>query len=147
MKTIGFLWLACAGLGCLASAGAASERDPTRAPEAAWAASAPAAGLPTGSAAGPADIDAALQQRLVLDGRPYLIERGWLRGVGDQFGSARIERITEREVWLRQNGELHKWPLYPNVLIQTLPDAAASAPRPTAQHRALPPAATKESRP
>ena len=147
MKTIGFLWLACAGLGCLASAGAASERDPTRAPEAAWAASAPATRPATGNAAGPADIDAALQQRLVLDGRPYLVERGWLRGVGDQLGTARIERITEREVWLRQNGELHKWPLYPNVQMLALPDAPASAARPTAHPRALPPAALKESRP
>jgi hypothetical protein len=25
--------------------------------------------------------------------KPYVIERGWLRGVGDKLGDARIERI------------------------------------------------------
>ena len=108
---------------------AAQARDPTRAPDAALtaadAASAIGPGTARGEAAGTDAATAPLRHRMVVDGRHYLVERGWLRGVGDSLAGARIERITEREVWLRDGAGLHKWPLYPDVQIRP---AAVPAP-------------------
>lgn len=108
-----------------------AQRDPTRSPEALNAASAasaaPAAsGVDAGGGSPP--VGNALQHRMVLNGKPYLVERGWLRGVGDRLGDARIERITDTEVWLREAGQLRKQPLYPQVSVQPArPAAPASA--------------------
>ena len=116
---------------------AAQTRDPTRAPESALTAAdaASAIGLAAAGADPGSTLAAAapLRHRMVVDGKPYLVERGWLRGVGDTIAGARIERITEREVWLRDGGGLRKWPLYPDVQIRPaagpVPGAAsASAP-------------------
>lgn len=117
-------------------------RDPTQ-PPAALRAALPASDS-TGATdeAGRADSWQAMQHRMVINGQPFLVERGWLRGVGDRLGQARIERIEDRAVWLRDDQGLHKLDLFPQVEIQTLPTAPASLSAPTA-----PPATAHRRRP
>jgi hypothetical protein len=125
----------------------AQDRDPTRAPAAASpgaAASATTAGPATGEATDDSALKAALQHRMVIDGKPYLIERGWLRGVGDRLGEARIERITADQVWLQEGGVRRKLPLYPGIEI--LPSTAPSATAPAAS-AALPSRIRRRPRP
>jgi hypothetical protein len=45
---------------------------------------------------------------LVVDGQPYLVVGTRLYAQGQQLGAARIERITETEVWLRDGHNLRK---------------------------------------
>ena len=45
---------------------------------------------------------------LVVDGQPYLVVGTRLYAQGQQLGAARIERITETEVWLREGRSLRK---------------------------------------
>jgi hypothetical protein len=45
---------------------------------------------------------------LVIDGQNYLVVGTRLYAQGQQLGAARIERITETEVWLREGKELRK---------------------------------------
>jgi hypothetical protein len=52
---------------------------------------------------------------LFIDGKPNLVVGSRLYGEGQQLGAARIERITETEVWLRERGQLRKVPNYPSV--------------------------------
>jgi len=97
-----------------------AERDPTAAPAAARAPAAPASASTDAGPASSGDlISAALAQRLVINDKPFLVDRGWLRGVGDYVGEARIEKIEPTAVWLREAGVLRKLPLYPQV--QVLP--------------------------
>lgn len=119
-----------------------SERDPTRPPEAARTAPPGDNNQPTADEGASLDQAQALQHRMVINGQPYLVERGWLRGVGDRLGKARIERIDDQAVWLRDDQGLHKLALYPQVDIRRLPSAAAqaaaAAARPPASHRHRP---------
>ncbi|MFZ2990742.1 hypothetical protein [Ideonella sp.] len=115
------LWAALL-MGLTGWAATAQTRDPTTPPPQARLAD-PASAV--GSAAAretSSEAEAllqALQHRTVIDGKPYLIERGWLRGVGDRLGTARIERITDTEVWLRDDTGLRKLALYPGVQIRS----------------------------
>ena len=127
-------WPMLAGLSLSMSYALAQQRDPTRPPEAAMppaSAASPAHGeAATSAASGPADPLAFVRHRMVVNGKPYLVERGWLRGVGDRIGDARIERLTEREVWLRDANGLRKLSLFPQVDIRPAADpASAAAPR------------------
>jgi hypothetical protein len=99
-------------------------RDPTVPPLAARAPAAPASGSGAGSVAD-AGAGAAPRHLMVLQGKPYVIERGWPRGVGDKLGEARIERIEAGSVWLRDASGTHKLSLYPGVEIH--PSVAAPA--------------------
>ena len=45
---------------------------------------------------------------IVRDGRPYLAVGTRLYAQGEKLGQARVERITETEVWLREGGVLRK---------------------------------------
>lgn len=113
-------WLLCAaGQAAEApSVPAPQGRDPTLPPasvRAAAAASAPAGSGPAPSTSSPASP---AQHLMVVDGRPYLVERGWLRGVGDRWGEARIEKITAEAVWLREADGLRRYPLYPGVQVR-----------------------------
>jgi hypothetical protein len=115
-----------------------AERDPTQAPSAARVPTAtpPSASSDAASGAAPSPADslqAALRHHMTVNGRTYLVERGWLRGVGDHLGDARIERIDATSVWLRENGTLRQWPLYPQVQITRIqPPAARPAQQPQA---------------
>jgi hypothetical protein len=137
----------CCALACLTVATAlacAAERDPTRPPEAARAAASAAQASPDTSDEATDELQQALQHRMVIKGQPYLVERGWLRGVGDRLGKARIERIEARSVWLRDEQGLRKLDLFPQVDIHTSPaqgaaPPASAVPRPvSAPHRRRP---------
>lgn len=52
---------------------------------------------------------------LVAHGKPYVMFDARLYAVGDKLGSARIERITESEIWLRDGKDIRKISLYPGV--------------------------------
>ena len=60
---------------------------------------------------------------IVVDGRPHVAVGTRLYAEGQLLGGARIERITETEVWLRQGRELRKVPLFPGVQRNSLPPA------------------------
>lgn len=52
---------------------------------------------------------------VVRNGVPYLVVATRLVGVGQQVGKARLERITETEIWLREGGRLQKIPRYAGI--------------------------------
>lgn len=102
-------------------------RDPTALPpalRAALAAAQAASAAPTASGAMPGE--AAIRQVVFADGRGYVVQRGRRYGVGDTLDGARIERITEQAVWLREAGQLRRESLYGGVE-KRLPAAAAPA--------------------
>ena len=110
----------------LAQAADEPARDPTAWPPAlrsaiaaAQAASAPASGVE------PADN--AIRQVVFTNGRAYVVQRGRRYGVGEQLEGARIERITEQAVWLREAGQVRREPLYGGVEKRSPPAAIASA--------------------
>ncbi|HEY8876849.1 MAG TPA: hypothetical protein VIN03_04740 [Roseateles sp.] len=105
---------------------AADERDPTALPPAlrsaiaaAQAASAPASGVE------PADN--AIRQVVFANGHGYVVVRGRRYAVGEQLDGARIERITEQAVWLREAGQVRREPLYGGVEKRPPPAAAPAA--------------------
>lgn len=104
----------CLALVMLASASldAQTLRDPT---------------MPPGSAGGGGAVPARSAQGgwpvIVVDGRPHVAVGTRLYAEGQTLGRARIERITETEVWLREGRELRKVPLYAGVLRRSVPPA------------------------
>ena len=96
-------------------------RDPTVAP--ALAAASGAAGVQTTGT--PAWAGVAV---VIREGAPYLVVGTRLYARGETFGAARIERITETEVWLREAGQLKKIQIFKGVeRLALLPAAVASA--------------------
>ncbi|MBV8035722.1 hypothetical protein [Roseateles sp.] len=87
-------------------------RDPTAWPPALR--SALAAAVPASAASG-AEDDRAIRQVVFAEGRGYVVQRGRRHGVGERLDGARIERITEQAVWLREAGQLRREPLYGGV--------------------------------
>ena len=55
------------------------------------------------------------QQLIFIDGRPLLVLGSRRYGVGERIGDARIERITEQAVWLRDATGTHRLPLFLGV--------------------------------
>lgn len=102
-------------------------RDPTALPGALRSAiAASAASAPTG--AEPADN--AIRQVVFAGGRAYVVQRGRRYAVGEQLEGARIERITEQAVWLREAGSVRREPLYGGVEKRVPPPAAAASAAP-----------------
>jgi hypothetical protein len=66
---------------------------------------------------------------MVVDGRRYLIAGGRRLGVGDLLGGARIERIDDGAVWLRDGGALRQLSLFGGVAkrVQGAEEAASSS--------------------
>ncbi len=81
------------------AAQAQGQRDPTVAPAAALSA-APAPGTPASGATAMTVI--------VRDGQPYLVVGTRLYAQGQMLGNARIERIGETEIWLREGRLLRR---------------------------------------
>ena len=90
------------------TAGAQSLRDPTLPPAEAGVAGAPAA-------AGSFSFDSSATAVIVRNGRSYLAVGTRLYAPGEKLGQARIERITETEVWLRERGVLRRVPLFAGI--------------------------------
>lgn len=112
--------------------GAQSLRDPTLPPAAAGLgdSGALAGKMAASELGGPLSV-------IVVDGRPHLVVGTRLYAQGQMLGQARIERITETEVWLREGGELRKVPNFSGVqrrsipLTAAMPACAASAAKPS----------------
>ncbi|MBA4175090.1 MAG: hypothetical protein C0505_00785 [Leptothrix sp. (in: Bacteria)] len=76
---------------------------------------------------------------LVIDGKRYLIDGGRRRAVGDLLGSARIERIDDDAVVVREAGSLQRLPLYAGVVKRPSIDGLSLAAAPLAATAARPP--------
>ncbi len=97
-------------------------RDPTVPP----AAARPTAATP--NAPGGVTAPLSTPKHLVrIDGVPYVVEGTRRRGVGDLLGSARIERITETDVWVSEGGSVTRIQLHGNVVKQVAVESAAAA--------------------
>jgi hypothetical protein len=70
--------------------------------------------------------DVAALPVLVVDGRPHVIMGTRLYAPGQKLGAARIERITDTEVWLREGSVLRKVSRYPGVERRSVAPVGAS---------------------
>jgi hypothetical protein len=99
---------------------AESLRDPTVAPV-----------TESGSTSGTAPAAALVQPGgiavLVRQGVPYLVVGTRLYAKGQKVGQARIERISETEVWLRENGAIRKLPVFGGIQRQISKPTSVSA--------------------
>jgi hypothetical protein len=97
---------------CMALQAHAQDRDPTAWPPALRSAMAAASAA---SAPGAEPADNAIRHVVFANGRAYVVQRGRRHAVGEQLDGARIERITEQAVWLREAGQVRREPLYGGV--------------------------------
>lgn len=124
------LALLLASLCAVAGAACADEqRDPTAWPHALRSslAAAQAASAASSAEAG----EPAIRQVVFADGRAYVVQRGRRYGIGEQLDGARIERITEQAVWLREAGQVRRESLYGGVekRLPAAPALPASGPK------------------
>lgn len=142
MKRLAITLFGLAAAGANAPAQAQALRDPMLPPAAAR--SAPAA------AAAPAEPASApvVRHLLVVGDQRWVVDNGRRRAVGDLLGGARIERIEDAAVFVRQGGTLQRLPLYAGVVKQA-PAAPASAavPAPKPEPRTALAGATGAGRP
>lgn len=96
-------WPVCVALAWLSCTAASAQtlRDPTQPPPIVAANGLNEAGQPAAVQSGSVAV-------LVRQGVPHLVVGTRLYAKGQKVGLARIERITETEVWLRQDGVLRK---------------------------------------
>lgn len=92
----------------LGVAGAQTPRDPTLPPLDAGVAVTP-------NAARSLSFDSSATTVIVRNGRRYLAVGTRLYAPGEKLGQARIERITETELWLREGGVLRKLPFFDGI--------------------------------
>ena len=103
---------ACLVLACALAASTPLQAQPVRDPTVPPAAMAPSA---PGDAARPLTIESGAVSMLVREGVPYLVVGTRLYAQGQSVGPARIERISETEVWLREDGMLRKVPVFGGI--------------------------------
>lgn len=108
----------------LADVQAQGFRDPTIPPAAAGLGEAKGA-----KSAADADLHGPISV-LVVDGRAHVVVGTRLYAQGQKLGAARIERITETEVWLREGRDLRKVSLFSGVQRRTVPSVAADGRQP-----------------
>ncbi|WP_460840369.1 MSHA biogenesis protein MshK [Noviherbaspirillum agri] len=99
--------LTCTFSGISALATAQGLSDPTRPPA--------AAGMEQPSEGGAASAGPVLQSILISQRRAEAIVSGRVIHVGDKVGDARVVRITETEVLLREGKNLKSLKLFPNI--------------------------------
>jgi len=105
-------------------------RDPTALP--ATLRSAIAASQAASAASGAEDGRDGIRQVVFANGRGHVVQHGRRYAVGQSLDGARIERITEQSVWLREGGQLRREPLYAGVEKRPpAPAPKASAPKKT----------------
>lgn len=101
----------------------AQERDPTVPPQEAGAATGTSAKNPWGSDG---------MNVIVRNGKPFLVVDTRLYAPGQKVGQFRIERITETEVWLREDKVLRKIPRFTGIQRHesaNAPERAANKPK------------------
>ncbi|HYD96058.1 MAG TPA: MSHA biogenesis protein MshK [Noviherbaspirillum sp.] len=108
LKTVRITLAASVGILSLA-AFAQGLKDPTRPPVIA------AAPAPGGTAVDAAATAPVLQSVVIAPGRVVAIISGQTVKLNDQFGSARVIKISETEVVLRDGKELRTLNLFPNI--------------------------------
>lgn len=120
-RALALAWLIAGALWLVAGrAQAQGLRDPTLAP--------PEAGLASPQAVEKSVlIEPGASAIIVREGRPYLVVGTRLYAPGQQLGPARIERISETEVWLREAGVLRKVPQFSGIERRALTPGAAPA--------------------
>lgn len=108
-------------LGVLLTGVQAAERDPTAAPpelvQGALLPGAPGAVLQGSNV-------------IVRDGQPHLVVGTRLVAVGQTVGEARLERITETEIWLREGKQLRKLPRFAGIQRSSARVADTCPPKP-----------------
>jgi hypothetical protein len=88
-------------------------RDPTRPPS--------EAGLTSAEPGAKAlRVEPSAMTIIVREGRPFLAVGTRLYAKGEKLGQARIERIAETEVWLREGGVLRKVSIFSGVQRSTV---------------------------
>ena len=92
---------------------AQSLRDPTLPPVEAGLVDTAPGGKSSGTEPGAMTV-------IVRNGRPYLVVGTRLYAQGQKLGQARIERISETEIWLREGGVLRKVPQFPGIQRRTV---------------------------
>jgi hypothetical protein len=105
--------LPCLLLAVALPAHADESRDPTVLPSALR--SAMAAASAASGASAPEAPGSTIRHVVFAGGRAYVVQRGRRYGIGEQLDGARIERITEQAVWLREAGQVRREPLYSGV--------------------------------
>jgi len=110
-----------AGVLCCVGAVAAQDlRDPTVPPL--------SAGLtPPSAATDPGAADISTVSVVIRDGVPRMVVGTRLYAQGQKFGNTQIERITESEVWLLENGSVRKVPIFSGVERRATVAATASS--------------------
>ena len=115
VKSLFILWLAMA----LPSLNAQSTRDPTLPPADSGLV---AQAVPKNAAQAP---ESSLSI-VVRDGTFFVVQGTRLLAQGQKLGEARIERISETEVWLRQRGVLSKRQLFAGIARRSIPPEGVS---------------------
>lgn len=119
MKMTGIIVLAL--FFALGRVDAQTQRDPTLPPVEAGLSS-------TSVAAKSPGIEPGAMTIIVRSGRPYLAVGTRLYAQGQKLGLARIERISETEVWLREGGVLRKVPQFSGIQRRAVTPQVAAQP-------------------
>lgn len=119
-------------------------RDPMQPPPEARAPGPAGADGSGGTAA--AAAPAAPRQLMSVDGRRYVVEGTRRLAVGDMLGSARIERIDDSAVWVRDGGTLQRLSVHGAVRRLPAPETQP-APAATPSTRPAPPRPTAKGAP
>ena len=117
-KTMTIIWLM--GLAPFLSLGrvdAQSLRDPTLPPTDGGSAHSSLGGASLG-------VVPSAMTVIVRNGHPYLVVATRLYAQGQKLGQARIERITETEIWFREGGVLRKVPQFAGIQRRTVSPVA-----------------------
>ncbi len=134
-----YAWLVLTLVAGSAGVRAQAARDPTVPP-----AGASSAAVPAAATRSPV-LDAAYVAVIVRDGRPHLVVGTRLVAQGQMLGQARIERITETEVWLREGKTLRVKPVFAGIERRVAGAAAPLAPcAPPATKKPSPPVSPSE---
>ena len=111
------LWMAAAGSGQFAAAQGLG--DPTQPP---------VAPQRTVSGFAAPDLGPALQSILISQFRTEAIVSGKVVHIGDRVGNARVVKISESEVLLRNENGLQTLKLFPGLVKRLMPTAAVTTP-------------------
>lgn len=109
----------------LAAMALAADRDPTMPPVEASAAVSPQAAVGGYTPAQGASV-------IMQNGRAFLVVGTRLYAVGQVVGNAKLERITETEIWLREGRRLIKQPRFAGIQRVAATPAVACAAQPAA---------------
>ncbi|MGH6647590.1 hypothetical protein [Aquabacterium sp.] len=143
-------WIPLVGSALAAEGPAGLGRDPTQIPPSLQQ----AAGLGANEVNGPSgsNADTPAQPFFIMThgGRLVVIHRAHRLKVGDEMDNARIVRIDNDAVWLREDGLVKRMSIYPDVLKRPAakPTAAPSSPHSaSSRQRHRRPATTKKDAP